>query len=125
MPISTAAPKTGRDISKRVLLALIVAFAAPAAPAFAAAILNALTPSGRAKLEERSVRSLRRFDWNYAIEAYEASIERLLEAGPPREGGDAQRERDRIIEEARHEGTRLLVSARGELERGRRGQQHH
>ncbi len=37
MPISTTAPKTGRDISKRVLLALIVAFAAPAAPAFAAA----------------------------------------------------------------------------------------
>ena len=63
------------------------------APAFAAAILNALTPSGRAKLEERSVRSLRRFDWNYAIEAYEASIERLLEAGPPREGGDSN-ERD-------------------------------
>jgi hypothetical protein len=37
MPISTTAPKTGRDISQRVLLALIVAFAAPAAPAFAAA----------------------------------------------------------------------------------------
>ena len=27
MPISTAAPKTGRDIPKRVLLALLVAFA--------------------------------------------------------------------------------------------------
>ena len=37
MPISTTAPKTGRDISKRVLLALLVAFAAipAAAPALA------------------------------------------------------------------------------------------
>lgn len=59
----------------------------PDAPAFAAAILEALTPSGRAAFEERSVRSLRRFDWDYAIEAYEASIERLLHAWTPREGG--------------------------------------
>jgi hypothetical protein len=40
MPISTAAPKTGRDIPKRVLLALLVAFATlPAAsPALAQSI---------------------------------------------------------------------------------------
>ena len=37
MPTSTTAPRTGRDISKRVLLALLVAFAAApaAAPALA------------------------------------------------------------------------------------------
>jgi F0F1-type ATP synthase membrane subunit b/b' len=32
---------------------------------------------------------------------------------------DAERERSRIIDEARHEGTRLLANAQGELERGR------
>ncbi len=58
------------------------------APAFAAAILDALTPIGRAKLEERSLRSLRRFDWAYAIDEYEASIDRLLRSRTPREGGD-------------------------------------
>jgi glycosyltransferase involved in cell wall biosynthesis len=58
------------------------------APAFAAAILDALTPIGRAKLEDRSRRSLRRFDWEYAIDAYETSIERLLRSRTPREGGD-------------------------------------
>jgi glycosyltransferase involved in cell wall biosynthesis len=58
------------------------------APAFAAAILDALTPIGRAKLEERSLRSLRRFDWEYAIDAYEASIDRLLRSRAPGEGGD-------------------------------------
>jgi glycosyltransferase involved in cell wall biosynthesis len=58
------------------------------APAFAAAILDALTPIGRAKLEERSLRSLRRFDWEYAIDAYVASIDRLLRSRAPGEGGD-------------------------------------
>jgi hypothetical protein len=37
MPISTTAPKTGRDISQRVLLALFVAFAVQPAPAAAVA----------------------------------------------------------------------------------------
>lgn len=37
MPISTTAPQTGRDISKRVLLALLVAFAAQPVAALAAA----------------------------------------------------------------------------------------
>jgi hypothetical protein len=37
MPINTAAATTGRDISKRVLLALFMAFAVLPGPAFAAA----------------------------------------------------------------------------------------
>jgi hypothetical protein len=54
MPISTTAPKTGRDITKRVLLALIVAFAASGMPAFGATSpppapvqLPAQPPSGK------------------------------------------------------------------------------
>jgi hypothetical protein len=42
MPISTAAPKTGRDIPKRVLLALLVAFAA--LPSAATARVTNATP---------------------------------------------------------------------------------
>jgi glycosyltransferase involved in cell wall biosynthesis len=57
------------------------------AAAFAAAIVDALTPNGRMKREESSARSLRRFDWEYAVRAYETSIDRLLRSGAPREGG--------------------------------------
>jgi hypothetical protein len=42
MPISTAAPKTGRDILKRVLLALLVAFAT--LPSAAPALAQSATP---------------------------------------------------------------------------------
>ncbi len=48
------------------------------APAFADAIARALTPEGRAELEARSRRALRRFDWGGAVTVYARTIEQLL-----------------------------------------------
>jgi len=48
------------------------------APAFAEAIARALTPEGRAELEARSLRALRRFDWENAVAVYARAIEQLL-----------------------------------------------
>ena len=105
-----------------------IAFVVAAVILFRRFLLPAIEGAAAARNADLVNAERRREQLRNEVSAARAELEEATREGVLiRERGraDAQRERDRIIEEARHEGTRLLVNARGELERGRIAARDH